>query len=90
MAKDYKYEASKIVKKPELADYHPAPVLMMYEWCTDNTGTDTANAIVLLAQRGWLPITQNAVLGGGLSLRKIVIFTIFRKLGKRKRGDFPA
>jgi hypothetical protein len=73
------YKAASIVKNPSILDDHPADILMTYEICAEATGEDTANAIVVMAQQGWIPIVQSASVGGGFSGRHIVIYTTFQK-----------
>ena len=83
--RNFNYKAAAIVKKPSILDDHPTDVLMMYEICAEATGEDTANAIVVMSQQGWMPIMQSASVGGGFSGRHIVIFTTFQK----KKSEIP-
>lgn len=78
------FKASSIIKNPNVIDLYREPLLFIYEWSVANDGADTAEATMILAKKGWIPIVQSASPGGGFGGKQIVIFTTFRKVTSDK------
>lgn len=86
MAKQAKqsFKADDIVKKPEIIDSHQQAFLMVWEWSADSSGEVTAQAMNILARKGWVFHHMAASPGGGFSGKQIVLFSVYRRQRKRE------